>query len=172
MVIKMKFIDSPYHAILKDDLPLIQGGIAHIPAHFAESLAFLESIPAAKIGHAYAPGKWTIAQLIGHLSDTQTVFLNRILYIARGQNVAHYPFDEQIWIGSGGHNGLGREALLGLYAGGAAHCRAVIESLPKESLKREGLANNMEITVEEIIFYLMAHEKHHLKVIRERYLNC
>jgi hypothetical protein len=67
---------------------------------------------------------------------------------------------------------LGREALLGLYAGGAAHCRAVIESLPKESLKREGLANNVEITVEEIIFYLMAHEKHHLKVIRERYLNC
>ena len=167
----MKFIDSPYHAILKDDLALIQGGGAHLPAHFSESLAFLQAIPAAKIGHAYAPGKWTIAQLIGHLSDTQTVFLNRILYIARGQNVALHPFDDHISIGIAGHNGLDQAALLGLYASGAAHCRAVIESLPKESFKRQGLANQVEITVEEIILYLMAHEKHHFKVMRERYLD-
>lgn len=167
----MKFIDSPYHAILKDDLTQIQGGVDHLPAHFSESLAFLQSIPAGKIGYAYAPGKWTLAQLIGHISDTQTVFLNRILYIARGQHVAHYPFDEQLWVGSGGHDELGRDALIGLYAGGSAHCRAVIESLPKESFKREGLANQVEITVEEIVLYLMAHEKHHLKVMRERYLN-
>ena len=166
----MKFIDSPYHALLKDDLPLILGGVAHLSVHFSESLAFLQTSPAARLGHAYAPGKWTIAQLIGHISDTQTVFLNRILYIARGQNVALYPFDEQIWIGSGGHDGLGRDALLDLYASGASHCRAVIESLPAGSLKREGLANQVEITVEEIVLYLMAHEKHHLRVIRERYL--
>jgi DinB family protein len=166
----MKFIDSPYHALLENDLPLIKGGVAHLPAHFSESLAFLQTIPAARLGHAYAPGKWTIAQLIGHLSDTQTVFLNRILYIARGQDVAHYPFDEQIWVGSGGHDGLGRDALLGLYASGSAHCQAVIESLPAGSLERQGLANQLEITVEEIALYLMAHEKHHLKVIRERYL--
>ena len=166
----MKFIDSPYHAILKDDLPLIRGGTAHLPAHFSESLAFLQSIPAARLAHAYAPGKWTIAQLIGHLSDTQTVFLNRILYISRGQQVALHPFDEQTWVDTGGHNQVGREALMGLYASGAAHCAAVIEALPAGSLEREGLANNVEITVEEIILYLMAHEKHHLKVIRERYL--
>ena len=166
----MKFIDSPYHAILKDDLPQIPGGTAHLSAHFTESLAFLQSIPAEKLAHAYAPGKWTISQLIGHLSDTQTVFLNRILYISRGQHVALHPFDEQTWVTSGGHNHLEREALLNLYATGASHCAAVIESLPAGSLKREGLANNVEITVEEIILYLMAHEKHHLKVIRERYL--
>jgi hypothetical protein len=167
---EVKFIDSPYHAILKDDLPLIKGGAAHLSAHFTESLAFLQSIPPSRLGHAYAPGKWNVAQLIGHLSDTQTVFLNRILYIARGQNVALHPFDERIWVGSGGHDGLDRDALLGLYESGAAHCQAVIESLPRESLKREGLANQVEITVEEIILYMMAHEKHHFKVIRERYL--
>jgi uncharacterized damage-inducible protein DinB len=167
----MKFIDSIYHEILKDDLPLIRGGVSHLSTHFAESLAFLQSIPAAKIGHAYAPGKWTIAQLIGHISDTQTVFLNRILFVSRGQKVALHPFDEQTWVDNGGHDRLGRDALLGLYASGAAHCRAVIENLPEPTLNREGVANNVEITVEEIILYLMAHEKHHLKVIRERYLS-
>jgi hypothetical protein len=166
----VKFKDSLYHTLLKDDLPLIPNVTRHLPAHFSESLSFLHSIPAAKLSHAYAPGKWTIAQLIGHLSDTQAVFLNRILYIARGEPVPLHPFDEQIWVRNGGHNGLGREALLSIYENGAAHLSAVIGALPQESLAKSGIANNVEITVEEIILYLMAHEKHHLRVIRERYL--
>jgi uncharacterized damage-inducible protein DinB len=166
----MKFRDSIYYSILKDDLALIPNGIKGLASHFSSSLVFIQSIPADKLGFAYAPGKWTVAQVIGHLSDSQTVFLNRILYISRGQSVAHYPFDEQTWVGSAGHDGLGRESLLNLYESGAAHAQSVVASLSSDSLRREGVANAVEITVEEIILYLMAHEKHHLRVIRDRYL--
>jgi uncharacterized damage-inducible protein DinB len=166
----MKFRDSIYHSILKDDLALIRDGVQDLASHFASSLSFIQSIPAAKLGFAYAPGKWTLAQVIGHLSDTQTVFLNRILYISRGQSVALYPFDEQLWVARAGHDALGREKLLELYGSGAAHVKSVVAGLSPESLKREGVANGVEITVEEIILYLMAHEKHHLRVLRERYL--
>jgi uncharacterized damage-inducible protein DinB len=166
----MNFRDSIYHAILKDDLPLIRGGVRDLASHFSSSLVFIQSIPADRLGFAYAPGKWTVAQVIGHLSDTQTVFLNRILYISRGQSVALYPFDEQAWVESAGHDELGREKLLNLYESGAAHVQSVVAGLSPGSLGREGVANGVEITVEEIILYLMAHEKHHLRVIRERYL--
>jgi uncharacterized damage-inducible protein DinB len=166
----MKFRDSIFHSILKDDLALIPNGVRDLAAHFPSSLDFIQSIPADKFGFAYAPGKWTVAQVIGHLSDTQTVFLNRILYISRGQSVALHPFDEQTWIESARHDELGRENLLDLYESGLAHVQSVVSSLPAGSLAREGLANGVEITVEEIILYLMAHEKHHLRVIRERYL--
>ena len=71
----------------------------------------------------------------------------------------------------GGHNKLGREALLSIYASGAKHVSAVVETLPSGSLAKRGVANNVDISVEEILLYLMAHEKHHLKVIRERYLS-
>jgi uncharacterized damage-inducible protein DinB len=166
----MKFRDSIYYSILKDDLALIKAGVAELAEHFTSSLRFIQSIPADKIGFAYGPGKWSVAQVIGHLSDTQTVFLNRILYISRGQSVALYPFDEQLWVGSAGHESLDREKLLNLYESGARHVQTVIASLPAGSLARAGVANGIEITVEEIILYLMAHEKHHLQVIRDRYL--
>lgn len=166
----MKFRDSVYHAILKDDLALIPGGVRDLAPHFSSSLVFIQSIPAEKLGLAYAPGKWTVAQVIGHLSDTQTVFLNRLLYISRGQPVALYPFEEQVWVESAGHEALDREKLLDLYESGAAHVQSVVASLPPGSLGREGVANGVEITVEEILLYLMAHEKHHLRVIRERYV--
>ena len=96
------FKESIYHTILKDDFALIRDDVRDLPAHFSESLAFLQSIPAPKLTHAYAPGKWTIAELIGYISDTQTVFLNRILYIARGEPVPLPNFDEQIWVRNGG----------------------------------------------------------------------
>ncbi len=165
-----RFKDSIYHAILKDDLAGIQNGLRDLPRHFAAGLEAIHSIPAAKFTHSYAPGKWTVAQVIGHLSDTQTVFLNRILYIARGEKAELHPFDEGLWVGNAGHNNLGREAILSLYAAGAAHVQTVVDAMPPESVAREGIANHVVITVEEIILYLMAHERHHLKVIRERYL--
>src|SRR5689334_21625289 len=130
----MKFRDSIYHSILKDDLALIRGGVRDLPSHFSSSLVFIQSIPADKLAFAYAPGKWTIAEVIGHLSDTQTVFLNRILYISRGQPVALHPFDEQLWVESAGHDGLGRESLLDLYESGAAHVQSVVAGLPPGSL--------------------------------------
>ncbi|MEO6094856.1 MAG: DinB family protein [Fibrobacteria bacterium] len=166
----MKFRDSIYYAILKDDLALLRGGVLDLGSHFSSSLVFIQSIPADRLGFAYAPGKWTVSQVLGHLSDIQTVFLNRALYISRGQSVALYPIEEQLWVGSAGHAELGREKLLDLYASGAAHVQSVVSSLPPGSLAREGVANEVEITAEEVILYLMAHEMHHLRVIRERYL--
>jgi uncharacterized damage-inducible protein DinB len=165
----VKFKDSIYYGILKEDLPLIRNGVADLPAHFDETLRFLDSIPPEKLGHAYAPGKWTIAQLIGHLADTQVVFLNRILHIARGQRIEHPGFDEQVWVENGGHDRLGKEALVSMWRNGAALVRSMVEALPEGSMAKEGLANKVEITIEEILLYLMAHEKHHVKVIRERY---
>ncbi len=166
----MKFKDSIYHDILKNDLASIQNGIEDLALHCDQSLRFIQAIPRAKLPFAYAPGKWTVAQVVGHLLDTRIVFLNRILYVARGEKIPLPPFDEQIWVENGGYSRLGLDDLASIYSDGARLFQSTINTLPPGSLGREGVANGVTITVEEIVLYLMAHEKHHLNVVAERYL--
>ncbi len=167
----MKFKDSIYHDILKHDLASIQNGIEDLALHCDQSLRFIQAIPRAKLAFAYAPGKWTVAQVVGHLLDTRIVFLNRILYVARGEKIPLPPFDEQIWVANGGYSRLGLDEMASIYSDGARLFQSMINALPPGSLGREGVANGVTITVEEIVLYLMAHEKHHLKVVAERYLD-
>lgn len=166
----MKFKDSIYHDILKDELASIQNGIEDLALHCDQSLRFIQAIPRSKIAFAYAPGKWTVAQVVGHLLDTRIVFLNRILYVARGEKIQLPPFDEQIWVENGGYSRLGLDELASIYSDGARLFQSMINALPPGSLDREGVANGITITVEEIVLYLMAHEMHHLNVVAERYL--
>jgi uncharacterized damage-inducible protein DinB len=167
----MKFVDSIYHDILKAELARIPNGVEDLTFHCDQSLRFIQAIPRAKLAFAYAPGKWTVAQVVGHLLDTRIVFLNRILYVARGEKIALPNFDEQIWVANGGYSRLGLDELTSIYSDGARLFQSMINALPPGSLGREGVANGVTITVEEIVLYLMAHEMHHLNVIAERYLD-
>jgi uncharacterized damage-inducible protein DinB len=164
-----RFKDSVFHRILEEELATLGDPAAALPVHNAEVQAFLGGLPEAKRGFAYAPGKWTLGQVVGHLADAQLVFLGRILFIARGQDAALPGFDEDRWIVSSGHGEKSLAELRDLLARGAALAEALVKSLPPGALSREGVANGILITPSEVLAYLIAHEKHHLRVIRERY---
>jgi uncharacterized damage-inducible protein DinB len=166
----VRFKDSVFQRILDEDLASIADPAAALPDHNAEAQAFLRALPEEKRGYAYAPGKWTVGQVVGHLADAQLVFLGRILFIARGQGAALPGFDEDRWIVSSGHAGKSLAELRDLLARGAALAEALVQSLPAGAMDKEGEANGILITPSEILAYLIAHEKHHLRVIRERYL--
>jgi uncharacterized damage-inducible protein DinB len=167
----MRFADSPFHRILTEELAGLGDPVEALSGQQAGYLEFLAGIPEGLASHAYAPGKWTISQVVGHLADTQLVFLGRILFIARRQKTSLPGFDEASWVETSGHRGFSLARLREIHAAGAAAVYALVASLPPESLALEGEANGVQIRVDEILRYLIAHERHHVKVLRERYLD-
>lgn len=164
------FRDSIFQKILAEELSQLGDARQALAPHFDAMTRFLAALPEAKAAHAYAPGKWTVSEVIGHLLDTRLVFLNRLLYISRGEARPLPGFDEGLWVREAGHAALPFAALRDLHQAGAAFASATLASLPAGSFSRSGEANGVLITGEEILRYLIAHETHHLRVLRDRYL--
>jgi uncharacterized damage-inducible protein DinB len=165
----MRFRESPYFEMLKPELSRIDGP-GDFSAHARFAAGFMHGIPEAKAAFAYAPGKWTTSQVLGHIIDAHLVFLGRILFLARGENKPLPGFDEDRWAAAAGHERLAVGALASLYAQASGLTQSLLAVLPQDSLKKEGTANDLLLSGEDILVYMMAHELHHIEVIKSRYL--
>ena len=167
----LEFKQSVFFKILEAELPEVSMEPSGIKSHFHRISTFIAAIPDSLKDYAYAEGKWTIAQVLGHITDTQTVFLYRILSIARGNESKLPGFDENRWVATGNYAACTLPEIKSLYDISSAHTLSTVLRLRKEDYAKKGEANQIVISVEEILGYLMAHEIHHLKTIQERYLN-
>ncbi|HOX25893.1 MAG TPA: DinB family protein [Candidatus Krumholzibacteria bacterium] len=117
----------------------------------------------------YAPDKWSVKQVLGHLADSERVFAFRAVWFARGEESALPGMDENLWgrtAGADGRSvaGIGREltALRELTL-------EVFASLPAEAWSRRGVANDNVLIVRAVPWIIAGHERHHLEVLRDRY---
>ncbi len=131
--------------------------------------AFMRSLT-EKADFAYAPGKWTIKELLGHIIDTERVLVYRLMCIARGEKTSLPGFDEDSYVA---HAHFAESNLNDLAEEFGLLRKAnmfLIKSLTEEELARKGVANDLEISVRAIVFVLAGHVIHHQKIIEERYL--
>ncbi|MEJ2539520.1 MAG: DinB family protein [Gemmatimonadota bacterium] len=119
--------------------------------------------------HRYAPGKWTVREVVGHLVDTERVMQLRALWFARGDAQALPGFDEQRWAEFSRADDLPMGALLEECAAVRESSLLLFRNLDLESLRRRGEANGQTFQVGAIAWFLLAHESHHLSILRERY---
>jgi DinB family protein len=138
--------------------------------HGKEFAEFLGAIPKSKHDFAYGPGKWTVKEMIGHISDTERVFAYRAMRIGRGDTTPLPGFDENAWVPMSGARDRTLADLI-------AECQAVraasvvlFQHLSPEAIARRGTASNREITVRAIAWIVAGHAMHHQKILRERYL--
>jgi DinB family protein len=136
-----------------------------------ETLAFLRAIPDSKADHRYAPGKWSIKEIIGHLADGERVFQYRAFRFSRADATAVPGFDENLYVENAPFSRLRMADLID----DLEHLRRstihMFGSMDEEAFARRGVANDHEISVRAIAFIMAGHETHHLQVMRERYLN-
>ncbi len=130
----------------------------------------LNSFPEYKGDFRYAEGKWTVKQVIGHITDTERVFSYRALCIARGEK-KHLPgFEQDDYVKAGKFESrnlfdliyelrLLRESNLLLF-----------KSFDEEMLMQRGTASGYEVTVNALLFMIAGHMQHHLDILKERYL--
>ena len=119
---------------------------------------------------AYAPGKWSIKQMLLHLVDTERVFAYRALRFARADAQALPGFEQDDYVANSHANERPMSSLLLEYAAVRAGTLALFDSLTADQIDRVGQANNAPVSVRALLFIVPGHERHHLNVFRERYL--
>ena len=123
----------------------------------------------AAAGYRYAPGKWSVRQVVGHLSDAERIFAMRALCLARGERAALPNFDEDAYAAAAGHDDLPIAALLRGLGQVRQSTLTLLRQLPTAAWLNRGTVNNVQLTVRAIAFITAGHAAHHLDVLRARY---
>lgn len=155
-----------YIKLVPDDGNLL----IHLEDIFSETQEILAPLSEEKMNYAYAPGKWTIKDMLVHLSDTERIFVYRALRFSRGDETPLPGFEESLFAANARANEREKEDIIREYSLVRESSIAFIESLSDEALDRRGLANNNLLSVRYIVNLIYGHHKHHLNILRERYL--
>jgi hypothetical protein len=158
--------------------PYFAGYVALVPA--ADVLEVLAAQPgrlAAMVAsltpeqerHRYAPGKWSVREVLGHVLDTERIFGYRALRIARGDATPLAGFDENVFVAAGGFDDVPAAEWAAEFAEvRSANLRVLRRALPAHA-GRAGVADGQPVTVRALAFLLVGHVEHHLRVLAERY---
>lgn len=160
---------SPYYAGYVARVP--DGDIVEtLGAQVDATVALVQSLDEAKGSHRYAPGKWSIRQVLGHMADTERIMGYRALRVARGDATPLPGFDENLYV----QNARFDERTLASLSDELALVRkatlAVLAPLDEQELGRAGSANGAPITARALAWIIAGHERHHVAILRERYL--
>ena len=131
---------------------------------------FLPGISEEQSTHAYAPGKWTIKELLQHLIDAERVFTYRAVCFARKEQATLPGFDEDDYAAASNANARSWESITAEFVAVRKSTLFLYDSFTPEMLARVGKASNHSYSVEALGFILLGHFNHHKKIIEERYL--
>lgn len=117
----------------------------------------------------YAEGKWSVKEVLGHLSDVERILTYRLLRISRGDSTPLPGFDEDAYVPAGGFDVRTLPALLAEFRAVRLSTMALIDGLPQECWTRRGVANGKPVSARALAYIIVGHVAHHLGVLRERY---
>ena len=134
-----------------------------------ETVALLKSAD-AKADFRYAPGKWSLKEVLGHVNDTERIMTYRALRISRGDKTPIEGYEQDDYIRNGN---FGRRTLPDLVAEFADIRKATlafVRHLDAEAGVRRGTANKFEISARALPYIIAGHELHHRRILLDRYL--
>lgn len=146
-----------------DDLPLLMAPYSE------QSWQFWKAIPEEHGDYAYAPGKWTIMQVLNHVNDAERIFAYRALRIARGDETPLAGFDENEYAESATLHHRTLADLVQEFQAIRASSMFLFGSFGERELSRMGTANGQPISVNALGFIILGHMLHHENILRERY---
>jgi hypothetical protein len=132
--------------------------------------SFFKSIPQDKGDYAYAPGKWTIKQLIIHISDAERIFSYRALRFGRGDAQQPLPFEEDDYAKNSNADKRTLNSVIEELLAIRKATTLLFESFSEETLKLEGTAARGKVSLNAIGYAICGHAAHHVAVGKERYL--
>lgn len=134
-----------------------------------ETHALLKGLQDAKANFAYAAGKWTVKEVVGHMSDVERVMSYRALRIARADTTPLPSFDENTWVPAAKFGRLPLHQLLDEFMAVRQATIHLLDELEPEAFQRRGTASGKEVTVRALFYIIAGHERHHVKLFHERY---
>jgi hypothetical protein len=144
--------------------------VATLGRQIEGTLSLIRGLSAAQGDLRYAPGKWSVKEVIGHLIDTERIFAYRAMRFARNDATPLPGFDENLFVANAG---FGSRSLAEL-ADEFEHTRKsnvyLFKGLDGDASLRRGVSNNNELSVRAIAYIIAGHELHHAEILRSRYL--
>jgi uncharacterized damage-inducible protein DinB len=134
-----------------------------------EMLLLLSSRTEADGDLRYAPGKWSVREVVGHICDCERVFAYRALSIARGDQTPLPGFDENAWAGNAPWASRHMEDIIEDYIAVRRASISLFRNLDEAAWGRWGVANQNKVTVRALAYIIAAHELHHRRMLKEKY---
>jgi uncharacterized damage-inducible protein DinB len=150
----------------------VKGEIDPLPALEAQRdqfVAQLRPLSDDSAAHRYAPGKWTIKQLVGHLTDAERIFAYRLLRIARGDQTPLPGFEENDYAAAGGSDARSIADLIDEWTSVRAATLTLVRSIDGDGWNRRGTASNAPISARALVYLILGHTDHHRGILEERY---
>jgi hypothetical protein len=158
----------PYYGTYIARVPA--GDVAEIlDAQQASTQRLLAPLGEARARHRYAPDKWSVKEVIGHLADAERVFAYRALRFARADESPLTGFDEKAYVPVADFDRRTLTSLLAEFAAVRAATLVLLTSLDEAAWLRRGTANGAGVSVRALACIIAGHELHHVAILRERY---
>jgi hypothetical protein len=143
--------------------------LAALESQMDSTAAMLKSVDEERSSYRYADGKWTIKQVIGHVSDAERIFAYRALAIARGEKNPLPGFDEDTYVRQGEFDAWRYADLVDALMIVRRSNVLMFRNLSPDAWDRRGVANESPATVRALAYSMLGHERHHLNVLRDKY---
>lgn len=163
---------SEYAPHFEKYVALVPAGdiLVTLGSQLEEILALISGLTEAQGDKRYAPGKWSIKEVLGHVLDAERTFAYRALRFARNDLVPLPGFDQNEYVN---HANFGRWPLRDLAAefGHVRHSTLLFfRHLEDDAWQRHGSASGHEVSVRALAYIIAGHAAHHVRILRERYL--
>ena len=129
----------------------------------------LRGLTPVQAAHRYAEGKWSVREVIGHLTDGERVLSYRLLRIARGDQTPLPGYDENLFVAASSANRREVGDLVDECVAVRTSTLALVRSLDESALSARGTVNNWSLTARGIVFIIVGHFQHHMNILRDRY---
>lgn len=143
--------------------------LALLQSQSEETLALLRQVPESRAGFRYAPGKWSIKEVVGHMCDTERIMAYRALRVGRGDTKPLPGFEQDDYIQTGNFERRTLADLVNEFQLIRQTTLALFRNFDEEALLRMGTASDSPISTRALVYIVAGHERHHAQILKEKY---
>jgi len=136
-----------------------------------ELLKFISPLKKKQLNYRYAEGKWSIKEILVHMIDGERIFSYRALRFARNDKTELPGFEENDYAPASKAGKRKIKSILREYSALRKSTEQLFRSFDEDMMMRSGIASNNPMSVRALLYVILGHQKHHLGIIKERYLN-
>jgi uncharacterized protein (TIGR03083 family) len=143
--------------------------VAVLASQIDVTAALLRGLSDADALKRYAPGKWSVKEIVGHLADTERIMAYRALRIARGDETPLPGFDENAYVPPAKFDARSLADLIADFRTVRTASLALFKSFDSDAWRRRGTASGKPVSVRAIGYMIPGHERHHVEILKARY---
>lgn len=144
--------------------------LSTLDSQMGQTQDLLRGLPASSSTYRYAPGKWSVNEVIGHLIDSERIFTDRALRFARNDATPLPGFEQDDYVRNSKFDAYPIAELASELDSVRGATVFLFKHLEEPAWMRRGIANNAEVSVRALAYIIAGHELHHREILRARYL--